>query len=144
MIPTLESGINIAMQYYDINGTFPNPLTVYGNSMPMISVASVNIPPATYAWYGGALGSLGSSVQLCLLFSDIGIPGFIAPAGNSGKYDKICMVAVMQNNIWSKYCGNWGVNETMNIPVQYLPTGCNCACLANVTNGGACTDACSN
>lgn len=135
-IPILSNAMDLAIQYYDGGGSYPNPFSVYGNSMAIASYATINIPPAIGLWYNTVTAS--HSVHMCIFFSStLGTPGYTTPTGNNGYYNRICMNAIQVNGAWQKYCGIWGTGETMDIQTQYLPSGCNCNWVRNTSTGGA-------
>lgn len=137
-INILDNSINKVILDYDTNGTFPNPLEIYGVILSQSSTVTINAPPIVQILYN--YYTANDSVHVCIYFSDIGIPGYVANTTNSnnGTYNILCAAAILQNNIFKKACGNWGIGQTMDIPIKYLPTGCNCAHLYNFATGGSC------
>ncbi len=123
-ISIMENAINLAIDGYETNGSLPNPISLYGNSIPIGTFSAINSPPLRGIYYHS---TAANNVYVCIYFIDIGIAGYVPDGGgNMGTYNRICMSATANNNIWQKFCGIWGVGQTMDIPIQYLSSGCNC------------------
>ena len=58
-IGLLTNAIDIAVKGYEKDGTWPNPITVYVNSMAVGSIASISIPPAEAFLYNSIQASIG-------------------------------------------------------------------------------------
>lgn len=140
----IAAGISVAAQaldqvaqYYDTNVTFPNPLLVYGVSLSKGNnqvLTNPLYPRILYDYYPA-----NTSMTICLFFSsDLGTPGYVAPTGNNGSQNRICMTGILQSGIYNKYCGIWGLGESMDIDPKYLPTGCNCNYVYGAAIGGSC------
>ncbi len=135
-VPILNNAIDVAIQGYEANGAFPNILSVYDTSVVAHGyTATLNSPPVVAIYYNKA----ATSAHVCVHFSNLGIPGYTAPnnytgEGINGIYSKICMAVLLTGNSYFKACGSFD-QQGSDIPVQYLPTGCNCSSVGTVANG---------
>lgn len=134
-VPIGMHALKIATEYYDAHGFFPTSLTVYDQTIAAAQFVYINMPPVMGIFYN--YYPQYNSSHVCVYFSDIGVPGYSAPTGNNHYFNRICMNAIMYKEAWKKSCGIWGGGETMDIPIQYLPSGCNCDFVNNVAVGGA-------
>lgn len=128
-IPILTKAMKTVILNHQINGTFPNPLSVYDKTINGNTYAALSNSPIVGTYYN----SNSVNAWVCVFFQDIGIPGFIANTGNNGTYTRLCMVTNISNGIYKQYCGVWNsTTQTADIPTTYLPSTCNCDYVQNI------------
>jgi prepilin-type N-terminal cleavage/methylation domain-containing protein len=124
-LPYLEKLKTQVITAQELNGGYPEQLAtelgmlnkggslVISNSLPVKAV-TYNIVP-------------GKGFYTCISMAGLGITDMVdAESGNDGKYNRICLLANYTAGHWTSYCGNLNTSDTQNLPIEYLPSGCNC------------------
>jgi type IV pilus assembly protein PilA len=144
-IQILSKGIDDIIQISENSSTgFPaNPLQIFNATLNWnagtAGFAAINTPPVNYISFYSPGGTGSGGGLFCVYLYDIGIPGYTAPTGNpwnnDGTYNQLCMLAVLQDNIYKKYCGTMFAQSGNGsyIAKQYLPSGCNCVNINSLT-----------
>jgi prepilin-type N-terminal cleavage/methylation domain-containing protein len=85
---------------------------------------AINYPPAIGAvFYAPGDGTVPSNAwAFCVYVSGLNFSGYVQGIG--GNYSRLCSMVVVNNGIFTTYCGSWN-NSSADIPAQYLPDECN-------------------
>lgn len=69
--------------------------------------------------------------MFCVYVSGLNFDGY--SDGIGGAYSRLCSKTVVDNGIFTQYCGTWtSVDNGLEIPAAYLPDNCNNAELDNI------------
>lgn len=134
-VGTLHALENAAKLQYEAASTATD--LEYGSiTIPANTVTSLNVPPVVNALYipPGTGDVDAQSFLVCVYVGQLDFDGYVAPtAGNAGSYSRMCRLVTAGNNVYTNRCGALD-GSSADIPVTYLPVGCNCANVAS----GAC------
>lgn len=144
MIPKIEIGYSLldqAIVKFQASGNFPGDIT-FANSV--IGANTHWQPVATNsAGISGILYATDIStgqVKLQVNFDNLDmVPGFVASSGNPGGqgYSSISFAARDNGQGIIKVCGAGNyINE--DVPLEYLPSSCQCASVNDFLSGAAC------
>lgn len=128
-LTTLEGIEHLAKTTYEEN---PNNNTITYNGIALNNgiVTGVNLPPVVNAMYigpGGDANVASNQFLVCVYVDKLNFSGYVAPtSGSSGSYTRLCKLITASEPIYTNMCGALQGNS-IDIPVKYLPTGCNCA-----------------
>ncbi len=140
VIPIKNRLINIIIEHHTLNSGWPTsfdspygpivgpPTNAPGNTfINTNTISNIHYNP-TYP-----VTADNSAATICLLLKGLegikvsnGVPFRAATnAGDWGDHSKFCESVQYINNMYRRQCGSQGDSPT-DIPVKYLPQGCNC------------------
>lgn len=115
---------------YEKTGAWPTSITMFGATIPSQTATLVNVGPVKNLnfktitsssqpglYVGGSLSGLTS------------IPGFVEPGNtteSTGSVIRLAAYVVPGSNVFRTHCGKWTVNDTNDVPANYLPANCTC------------------
>lgn len=123
-VTTLDYFKKIVVEDATMKGAVQNSVASEIGTLTKATVTSLNQDPVTSIYYNVINPQ---KFYLCVSLTGLGIDDGADPvAGNDGKKNRLCMSVVREAGVFTSSCGNLNTSDDQNIPVQFLPNGCNC------------------
>lgn len=99
-------------------------LTLDGVEYPDNTPVAVNYPPVIgVSFFAPADGFVNANAWMfCAYVAGLSFPGYVEGIG--GSYSRLCSKVVVNNGIFTTYCGRWDDGNNLEIPLGYLPSKC--------------------
>ncbi len=150
LLNSLKKDIIIA---YQVNGTFPESIrfgntTLLNQNVHFNSNQSVGIGNIEYVLYNGGINQGYPMARLLAKISGLeGIPGYSPPQeDNEIANNQLRMIFYEDNGTIKTICGpgspSYTIPGSADIPLEYLPEGCNCEYVEDIYQGTVPVDTC--
>ena len=139
-VPILSSLSDENVSRLITDGSFPADIELAGVTIANTASEAVNHQNIAFVHYNGA-GNKTTSYICVDLSADTGIPNLKVGTGNTGVNNRLCMRTNIINHKAYKICGTWSASNgyNANIPVEYLPSNCNCTSVGSSSDKTTCT-----
>lgn len=137
----LQDMVDKGIEAIEREGSFPSTISYGGQTYTTLSGTAqkaLDAPPIVRAGYWDDTRLTGiddpDKFVACVYVTGLeGITGYVAPTASSdGARAAICAKAKVINNTYVVYCGSYS-SGGFDVPVDYLPAGCNCSDLRTET-----------
>jgi prepilin-type N-terminal cleavage/methylation domain-containing protein len=125
-LSALEQIAKLQYEEHSIDTSISFGGTAYANN----TVTSLDQPPVVngmYIYPGGSIHVASNEFLVCVYVGKLNFLGYVAPTpGTAGSYSRLCKQISAGDSIYTNKCGSLQ-GSSSDIPVDYLPTGCDCA-----------------
>lgn len=129
VVPVLDVVMHDLLTEFSSDGSAPSTLEGVSGTGAGGGYGPYVVPNLTnYLHYvnGQGWGEDGAMIALSIP-SEVGrgIPGFVESTnGSDGAYNSIAMAFYDNDGTIMLYCGRWDSTNTLYVPTEYLPSGC--------------------
>lgn len=114
-------------------GAVPSSLQYKGLTYTNNAYLQTGIPPIQNMSY--QVMPSGTFVINASIAGLDGVPGYVAPTTGLSAHSLIRLYSAEVNGVIKVWCGMWGIGDAFDVPLEFLPSECQCTQLSAVSGG---------